>query len=282
MNFNGSGGIWRRQAIHDAGGWHTDTLTEDLDLSYRAQLRGWRLKFVPEVVCPAEVPVQMAGVKSQQHRWAKGSIQTAKKLLPHILSSDMSRFTKCQAIFHLTNYLIHPCMLCIALTTPLLLQADSGVSPRAPLLATVGMTCATFGPASMYLYAQAQLYPDWLRRLTYFPALLIFGTGIALSNTRAILEALWNVPSAFVRTPKFHIEHAADTWVGKRYSAPFPWFSLCEALLAMYSAYGVYLAVHQGKSLLIPFLLLYTLGFAVVAGVSGWEAYQQYKHVQHD
>jgi hypothetical protein len=108
MNFNGSGGIWRRQAIDDAGGWQADTLTEDLDLSYRAQLRGWRLHFVPQVVCPAEVPVQMSGVKSQQHRWAKGSIQVAKKLLPRIIRADLPVFTKYQAILHLTNYLVHP------------------------------------------------------------------------------------------------------------------------------------------------------------------------------
>jgi cellulose synthase/poly-beta-1,6-N-acetylglucosamine synthase-like glycosyltransferase len=282
MNFNGSGGLWRRHAIEDAGGWHADTLTEDLDLSYRAQLRGWRMKFVPEVVCPAEVPVQMAGVKSQQHRWAKGSIQTAKKLLPRVLRSHMPLFTKCQAIVHLTNYLVHPCMLCTALTTPLLLLTVSWFSQPTPLLTTVGMVCATLGPSSMYLYAQAQLDPEWLRRLRYFPALLLFGTGMALSNTRAILEALCNVPSAFVRTPKFRIEHAADTWVGKRYASPVPWLSLCEALLAVYSGYGVSLAVHQGVLLLIPFLLLYTLGFAVVAGVSGWEAYQRSSHTPHD
>ena len=128
LNFNGSGGIWRRQAIDAAGGWQADTLTEDLDLSYRAQLQGWRLHFVPEVVCPAELPVQMSGVKSQQHRWAKGSIQTARKLLPRVLRADLPRFTKCQAALHLTNYLVHPLMLWSALMTPwLLLVAPVGV-----------------------------------------------------------------------------------------------------------------------------------------------------------
>jgi cellulose synthase/poly-beta-1,6-N-acetylglucosamine synthase-like glycosyltransferase len=274
MNFNGSGGVWRRQAIEDAGGWQADTLTEDLDLSYRAQLRGWRMQFVPDVVCPAELPVQMSGVKSQQHRWAKGSIQTAKKLLPRVVRADLSCFTKCQAVLHLTNYLVHPLMLWTALLLPWLPQ-DAPVSVlHTPLLTIVSIVCATAGPASLYLYAQCQLYPDWRHRLRSFPYLLIFGTGIALSNTKAILEALGNVPGAFVRTPKFRIEHPADTWVGKHYRAVFSWLSLGELGLAVYSGYGLYLAVHRGAYLLLPFLLLYTLGFAAVAGLSLYEGFQ--------
>jgi cellulose synthase/poly-beta-1,6-N-acetylglucosamine synthase-like glycosyltransferase len=274
LNFNGSGGIWRRQAIDDAGGWQADTLTEDLDLSYRAQLRGWRMQFVPSVVCPAELPVQMSGVKSQQHRWAKGSIQTAKKLLPRILQADLPRFAKGQAILHLTNYLVHPLMLWTALTTPWFLYVEPGVVLHTHLLMTVGILCATVGPASLYLYAQRHFYADWTRRLRSFPYLLIFGTGIALSNTKAVLEALGNVQGTFVRTPKFRIEHPSDTWVGKRYRTAFPWLSLGELGLAVYSSYGMYLAVHQRAYLLLPFLLLYTLGFAAVAGLSLYEGFQ--------
>jgi cellulose synthase/poly-beta-1,6-N-acetylglucosamine synthase-like glycosyltransferase len=275
LNFNGSGGVWRRQAIADAGGWQADTLTEDLDLSYRAQLRGWRLQFVPHVVCPGELPAQMSGVKSQQHRWAKGSIQTAKKLLPHVVQADLPRFTKCQAVLHLTNYLVHPLMLWTALMLPWLPQDTSGSVLHIPLLTIVSIACATVGPASLYLYAQRQFYPDWLQRLWSFPYLLIFGTGIALSNTKAILEALCNVRGAFVRTPKFRIERPSDTWVGKQYRAAFSWLSLGELGLAVYSGYGMYLAVHRGAYLLLPFLLLYTLGFAAVAGLSLYEGCQR-------
>jgi hypothetical protein len=131
------------------------------------------------------------------------------------------------------------------------------------------------GPVSLYLYAQRHLYPDWFRRLRSFPYLLLFGTGIALSNTRAILEALGNVRGPFVRTPKFGIEHLSDTWVGKRYRAAFPWLSLGELALAVYCSYGLYLAVHQEAYRLIPFLLLYTLGFAAVAGLSLYEGFQR-------
>lgn len=272
MNFNGTAGIWRRRAIEDAGGWQADTLTEDLDLSYRAQLRGWRMKFLPQVVCPAEVPVQMSAVKSQQHRWAKGSIQTAKKLIPRIVRAQLPLFTKYQAIFHLTNYLVHPLMLLVALTSPFLLWFDSFLSNRNHLLtAAAFFSIATFGPSSLYLYAQRHLYRDWKRRLVYFPSLLIFGTGIALNNTKAILEALLNVNGAFVRTPKFRIEKPSDTWVGKRYRAPFPWPTLFEVLLALYCAYGVSLFIQRGKYLIDPFLILYTLGFASVALLSLWE-----------
>lgn len=271
MNFNGTAGIWRRKAIDDAGGWHADTLTEDLDLSYRAQLRGWRMKFLPQVVCPAEVPVQMAAAKSQQHRWAKGSIQTAIKLIPRILRADVPFFTKYQGIFHLTNYMVHPLMLVVAMSSPLLLWTEAFFLLREHLYAAAAFfSIATFGPSSMYLYAQKHLYPDWKKRLRYFPFLLIFGTGIALNNTKAILEAFLNVGGAFVRTPKFRIETRSDTWVGKRYRPPIPWLSLLEGLLALYCVYGISLFIQRSR-LVDPFLLLYSMGFASVASLSLWE-----------
>ncbi|MFQ5656061.1 MAG: cellulose synthase family protein [Candidatus Methylomirabilales bacterium] len=273
MNFNGTAGIWRRKAIDDAGGWEADTLTEDLDLSYRAQLKGWRMKFLPQVVCPAEVPVQMSAVKSQQHRWAKGSIQTAKKLIPRILRAEVPRFTKYQAVFHLTNYMVHPLMLLVALSSPLLLLFDGLLSVREHLLAAAAFfSVATFGPSSMYLYAQSQIYPDWKDRLVYFPSLLIFGTGIALNNTKAILGALFNVNGSFVRTPKFRIEKPSDTWIGKRYRAPLPWLAFFESLLASYCAYGVFLFLQRDTPLVDPFLILYTIGFSTVASLSLWES----------
>jgi len=277
LNFNGSGGIWRRQAIDDAGGWQADTLTEDLDMSYRAQLQGWRLKFLPQVVCPAEVPVQMSAVKSQQYRWAKGSIQTAKKLMPRILKAELPLFLKYQAFCHLTNYMVYPLSLLVILLSPLLLRFDVGFSVQPPLVVALCLSLATFGPSSLYLYAHRHLYRDWKRRLWAFPFLLIFGVGIALNNTKAILEALFNVRSGFVRTPKFCIERASDTWVGKHYHVPFPWLSLGEVGLALYCAYWIFLSVQQqGTYLVNPFLLLFTLGFIFVACLSFWESWCQY------
>lgn len=278
MNFNGSGGIWRRCTIDESGGWQGDTLTEDLDLSYRAQLRGWRLKFVPHVVCPAELPVQMSGVKSQQHRWAKGSIQTALKLLPRVMRSPVSLGTKWQAALHVTNYLVHPLMLCLALTTPLLLPPGLRSTLPGPVmvLTLLAMACSTGGPFSMYCYAQRQLSSTWHRRPVALLALMVLGTGIAVSNTRAVLEALCHHQSPFVRTPKFHIEQATDTWRGKQSRAAFPWSSLLELGLMVYSAYGATLAWAHGVYGALPFQGLYTLGFAVVAGLSLWEYAQRY------
>ena len=207
MNFNGSGGIWRRQAIDDAGGWQADTLTEDLDLSYRAQLRGWRMKCVLHAVCPAELPVQMSGVKSQQHRWAKGSVQTALKLIPRVLRADLPLFVKAQAVVHLTNYLVHPLLLCTALTLPALLHGAAFAAPQDYELTTVGGIMLTTPWARQSICVYPILSPSGLAPTpVVFPLLPVFGIGIALSNTKAILEALCNVRSAFVRTPKFGIE----------------------------------------------------------------------------
>jgi len=158
---------------------------------------------------------------------------------------------------------------------------QTGVAAPVHVLSLVGLVVTTCGPTSLYIYAQRQLYADWRRRLRAFPALLLFGTGIALLNIRAIVEALANVRSSFVRTPKFRIEQVADTWRGKRYASPLSWFSLVEALLAVYSGCGLGLAVSQGASLATPFLLLFTLGFAVVAFLSLRESVQRYVHTLH-
>jgi hypothetical protein len=168
-------------------------------------------------------------------------------------------------------------MLFVALTSSFPLGFEAGAAtPQMPLLAAIGLSFATFGPLSMYVYAHRHLYPDWCRRLWAFPFLLIFGTGLALNNTKAILEALFNRHSVFVRTPKYRIEHASDTWVGKRYRVPFPWLSLGEVLLALYCAYGVLRFMQQqGTYLINPFSLLFTLGFASVAGLSFWESWRR-------
>jgi cellulose synthase/poly-beta-1,6-N-acetylglucosamine synthase-like glycosyltransferase len=282
MNFNGSGGIWRRQAIEESGGWQEDTLTEDLDLSYRAQLKGWRLKFLPQVVCPSEIPVQMSAVKSQQHRWAKGSIQTAKKLIPRILKANMSPFKKYQALCHLTNYMVHPLIVFVVFMSSLPFVLPIAASLRMPSLLALCFLMATFAPSSMYLYAHCHLYGDWKRRLWAFPFLLIFGTGIALNNTKAILEAVFNVQSGFVRTPKYRIEHVSDTWVGRRYHAPFPWLSIGEALLALYCVFGIVYGIRHGTSLMNPFHLLFTVSFTWVATLSFAEAWKKWQPRRRD
>jgi cellulose synthase/poly-beta-1,6-N-acetylglucosamine synthase-like glycosyltransferase len=274
MNFNGTAGIWRKEAIEDAGGWQADTLTEDLDLSYRAQLRGWRLEFAPSVVCPSELPVTITAFKSQQHRWAKGSIQTALKLMGRIFTSDISLFVKVQAFFHLTHYMVHPFMLLVVLTSiPVLYTGWFSASMHYPMLVFALFCLATFGPSAMYLFSQRILYSDWKRRIKYLPFLMCLGTGIAVNNTKAVLEALFGIRSGFVRTPKYGIENRSDCWQDKFYRLPFNPLAVVELFLGLYSLTGFILFVLFGKYLISPFLFIYTTGFFYSFSLSIGHAY---------
>jgi cellulose synthase/poly-beta-1,6-N-acetylglucosamine synthase-like glycosyltransferase len=265
MNFNGTAGIWRKTTIEDAGGWQADTLTEDLDLSYRAQLRGWKLKFISDVVCPAEVPVTINAFKSQQHRWAKGSIQTAKKNLGKLFKSDASLLVKFQAFMHLTHYMVHPMMLLVVLTSiPMLYSQWFFDSLAYPIMIFTLLCLATCGPSSMYLFSQRVLYHDWKNRIKILPFLMCLGTGIAVNNTKAVLEAFLNIESGFIRTPKYGIQKREDSWKSKRYSIPLSTMSILEFFLGLYSLTGLTLFLFFSKYLVSPFLLIYTSGFFYV------------------
>ena len=265
MNFNGTAGVWRKSTIIDAGGWQADTLTEDLDLSYRAQLKGWKLKFVTDVVCPAEVPVTINAFKSQQHRWAKGSIQTAKKNLGRLFKSDLSALVKIQAFLHLTHYMVHPMMLLVVLTSiPMLYSQWFFDSLAFPIMIFTLLCLATCGPSTMYLFSQKILYRDWKHRIKFLPFLMCLGTGIAVNNTKAVLEAFFNIKSGFVRTPKYGIKKQEDSWQGKRYSIPLNAISILEFTLGLYSLAGLLMFLFFSKYLVSPFLLIYTSGFFYV------------------
>ena len=267
LNFNGTAGIWRRQAILDAGGWQSDTLTEDMDLSYRAQLAGWQLKYILEVSCPAELPAQVAGFKSQQFRWAKGSIQTARKIIPTILRSRFSWFAKYQAILHLTHYLIHPLMVAtILLSFPLIQLQNDHPRPWVLAAAFILFAFATFGPSSLYVASQRALYPDWRSRVRWIPLLTLIGTGIALSNSRAVLEGLLFSGGDFVRTPKFGVRRRGELrnklWNYRLKVDLIPWLELAfagYALLALSEALttrGIWIS---------PFLFMYACGFLYIS-----------------
>jgi len=265
MNFNGTAGIWRKTTIEDAGGWQADTLTEDLDLSYRAQLKGWKLKFVSDVVCLAEVPVTINAFKSQQHRWAKGSIQTAKKNLGKLFKSDISLLVKFQAFMHLTHYMVHPMMLLVVLTSiPMLYSQWFFDSLAYPIMIFTMLCLATCGPSSMYLFSQKVLYHDWKSRIKILPFLMCLGTGIAVNNTKAVLEAFLNIESGFIRTPKYGIKKKEDSWKSKHYSIPLNTISILEFFLGLYSLSGLILFLFFSKYLVSPFLLIYTSGFFYV------------------
>lgn len=213
FSFNGTAGVWRRRCILDAGNWQADTLTEDLDLSYRASLKGWRMKYLRDVVSPAEIPITLQAYKSQQYRWAKGSVQTALKLGRQVLASPRRLFSRFDAFMHLVAYAIHPLILLnILLFIPILLRA-----PGSPLLSrlidplSMLFSLAMIGPVLFLVYAQRVLYRDWLRRLRWLPFALILGTGLAVNNTRAVLDALLGRPSEFIRTPKWGVVQRGET-----------------------------------------------------------------------
>jgi cellulose synthase/poly-beta-1,6-N-acetylglucosamine synthase-like glycosyltransferase len=262
FNFNGTAGVWRREVIPAAGGWQHDTLTEDLDLSYRAQLLGWKFLFLPGLVAPAEVPVEMNAFKSQQHRWAKGSIQVCLKLLPAILQSDQPFGVKAEAFFHLSanfNYLLMS-LLSILMFPSMVIRYNMGWYEM--LLIDVPLfVAATASVANFYVVSQRELYPDWKARLRYIPFLMALGIGLAVNNTRAVLEALFHHETAFARTPKYGIERGSDQWAGKKYQQAVAVQPLIEIALGLYFTMTVFYALANGIYGTLPFLLLFQVGF---------------------
>ena len=270
FNFNGTAGLWRRGTIEDAGGWQHDTLTEDVDLSYRAQLRGWRFVFMEDVVTPAELPVEMNSFKSQQFRWAKGSVQTALKLLPQILSADLPFRVKAEAFFHLTanfNYLLMV-VLCVLMFPSMYVRYNMGWSGM--LLIDIPLFfAATFSVVNFYAFCQMQAYPqDWKSRLKYLPLLMAVGIGLSINNTRAVLEAIFGKQSEFVRTPKHGVERTGDDWVGKKYHQMMIWQPLAEVALGLYFTGTVLYALANGIYGTLPFLVLFQVGFLYTGGMS--------------
>jgi cellulose synthase/poly-beta-1,6-N-acetylglucosamine synthase-like glycosyltransferase len=262
FNFNGTAGIWRRTAIADAGGWQHDTLTEDLDLSYRAQLRGWKFIFLQDLVAPAEVPVEMNAFKSQQHRWAKGSIQTCRKLLPRILQSKLPVGVKAEAFFHLSanfNYLLM-CVLSVLMAPSMVIRYNMGWYEM--LLIDVPLFfAATASVANFYMVCQRELHSDWTTRLKYLPFLMSIGIGLTVNNTKAVLEALFNKQSDFARTPKYRIEGSEDEWIGKKYRQNFTVQPMIELALGLYFTATVFYALSNGIYGTLPFLVLFQIGF---------------------
>jgi cellulose synthase/poly-beta-1,6-N-acetylglucosamine synthase-like glycosyltransferase len=262
FNFNGTAGIWRRSTIADAGGWEHDTLTEDLDLSYRAQLKGWNFVFLQDLVAPAEVPVEMNSFKSQQHRWAKGSIQTCRKLLPRILRSNLPLHVKAEAFFHLSANFNYPlmCVLSVLMAPSMVIRYNMGWYEM--LLIDVPLfLAATASVANFYMVCQRELHTDWITRAKYLPFLMSIGIGLAVNNTRAVFEAMFNKESEFARTPKYRIEAQADEWIGKKYRQSFIVQPMIELALGLYFTATVFYALANGIYGTLPFLILFQIGF---------------------
>ena len=271
INFNGTGGLWRRSCILEAGGWQHDTLTEDLDLSYRAQLAGWKFLFLKDLITPAELPVDMNGFRSQQHRWTKGSIQTCKKILGTVWRSRLPFLVKCEATVHLTSNFAYLLLvfLCVLLheapsSSVLLTGPWRALFFDIPVFLLASLSAAVF-------YAVAQRENDarnWLRELPYLPLLLALGIGMSVSNAKAVLEALFGHESEFTRTPKYGIERKEQRWSASKYRSLKSILPIIELGFALYFTYFMLDAARAGQWFSLPFLALFQGGFAYVAWTS--------------
>lgn len=266
INFNGSGGVWRRQCIETAGGWQADTMTEDMDLSYRAQLAGWDSLYLPDVDAPAELPAQMEAFKRQQARWAQGSIQCFRKLIVPILRSKLSVRQKMMALVHVSGYFSQPLLVVLLVALLPLLWLGQG----APGF-TAALGLASLGLPVLYAVAQAALHPDWKRRFLYLPMLLVVGAGMTWSTTRAVWMGLTQWGGVFRRTPKFRLEGRAGQWAGSGYLLGADRIVVGEIALMLYAAAAVAVAAMRGVYAVIPFLLLYVAGYGLVAASSLWQ-----------
>jgi cellulose synthase/poly-beta-1,6-N-acetylglucosamine synthase-like glycosyltransferase len=261
-NFNGTAGMWRRQAIIDAGGWEHDTITEDMDLSYRAQMRGWRFVFLRNLVEPAEVPVEMNAFKSQQHRWAKGATQVCRKVLPQVLRSDLPLPIKIEAFFHLTGNFNFLLMVALSLLMFPAMVIRYNMGWYEMLLIDVPMFfAATWGVCNFYIVSQREIHTDWVSRLKYLPVLMSIGIGLSVNNGRAVVEALFDKKSEFTRTPKYGIERSSDDWVSKKYRQSVLIQPLVELGLGLYFTATVFYALANGIYGTVPFLVMFQFGF---------------------
>jgi cellulose synthase/poly-beta-1,6-N-acetylglucosamine synthase-like glycosyltransferase len=263
FNFNGTAGMWRRCAIDEAGGWEHDTLTEDTDLSYRAQLKGWKFVYLQDVECPAELPVEMTAFKTQQARWAKGLIQVSKKILPRVLKSDAPRAVKIEAFYHLTANLSYPLMivLSVLLLPAMIIRFYQGWFQMLYIDLPLFMA-STFSISSFYLVSQKELFPkSWLRSLLYLPLLMALGIGLTITNTIAVVEALTGKQTAFARTPKYRVESKKDRVGAKKYRKRLGWVPWVELLIGTYFALAVFYAIDNENYFTIPFLLLFVIGY---------------------
>jgi cellulose synthase/poly-beta-1,6-N-acetylglucosamine synthase-like glycosyltransferase len=270
FNFNGTAGIWRRATIQSAGGWQHDTLTEDLDLSYRAQMKGWRFVFLPDVVSPAEVPVEMNAFKSQQHRWAKGSIQTCKKVLPALWRSDLPLKVKIEATFHLTSNFAYLLMVLMSLLMlpAILYRAEQDTAIEGFTFDISLFLAASVSVMYFYIVSQKEADPRWIPRLKYLPFLTTLGFGLSVNNAKAVLEAMLGHETAFRRTPKYNVSAVGDEWKTKRYAGVRSKMPFFELSLAAYFAIVILVALHHGLLFSSAFLCLFLVGFAYVGLLS--------------
>ncbi len=263
FNFNGTAGMWRRCVIDQAGGWQHDTLTEDTDLSYRAQILGWKFKYLLDVECPAEVPIEMTAFKTQQQRWAKGLIQTSKKILPRVFESDVPLRVKIEAWYHLTANISYPLMvvLSVLLMPAMIIRFYQGwwemLYIDFPLF-----LASTFSISSFYLVSQKELFPrHWYKTFLYLPFLMALGIGLTITNTIAVMEAIFGIQSAFKRTPKYRVQKKGERSKASKYRKRLGMIPFLELLVGGYFVLCIWYAMANENYFTVPFLLLFVIGY---------------------
>ena len=269
VNFNGTAGVWRTSCIKDAGGWHTGTLVEDMDLSFRAQMKGWRLLFDKDIVVSGELPVQMNAAKRQQFRWAKGTTQLALKLLGELLlSKRIPVDTKFQAFIQLTRHVIYPMFLAQFILFPILLNTDN-TPYRMAFSPFLGLFFYMLVGPVAYMYIIQRLWPKrWASKTRQYWILLFFATGISVNNTIAVFDAILSKKNEFLRTPKFGVVKRSDRWRDKDYVLPFNRTTLLEIFFSLYGCLSAFICIYSGSISFLPIILLQTIGLIYVTYLS--------------
>ena len=269
MNFNGTAGIWKCDCIEDAGGWHTATLVEDLDLSYRAQMKGWKCVFLPDIVVDAELPVQMNAAKRQQFRWAKGSIQCAIKLLADIvIKRKVSVEAKIQAFVQLTRHIVYPLMLIQFLALPVLLASNMNLYLVSFIPALTIAAYLAMGPGAYIVIIQSMYHKSWKSKAKILPALLVYNAGMSVNNSVAVFDAVFGKKNEFLRTPKYGIVNKEDNWRDKAYNLPFTKTTLLEIFFGIYGLMGILISIFSNNPVFAPIIGLQTVGFFYISYMS--------------
>jgi cellulose synthase/poly-beta-1,6-N-acetylglucosamine synthase-like glycosyltransferase len=269
FNFNGTAGIWRRKAIDDAGGWKADTLTEDLDLSYRAFLKGWRAHFLRDLEVPAELPVSFSAFRRQQHRWAKGSLECVTKLTPAVWEAPITLPKKLAATLHLAGYGVHLLLFALALLYPLILSVSQKYTNLITLFGiAVIFNVTALAPTIFFISAQQQLKRPWWRKLPSILFITTLGTGMMLNTVRAFLQILTGQATTFERTPKFGVADKSQAWVNKRYQLKLDPLVYYEIAFGLFNVGTIVYSILVKNYVITFYASLFAIGLFFVSGLS--------------
>lgn len=269
FNFNGTAGVWRRRALESAGGWQADTLTEDLDLSYRSFLKGWRGLYLRDVVTPAELPVTFGAYRRQQHRWAKGSLECATKLLPQVWSANISVPHKIEATLHLTGYSIHLFMFAIMLVYPAIIYFSQQFPALLPFYGIAALfNLSAFAPTIFFTLAQGQLGPGWWKKLPAILFITALGAGMMTTTVRAAWQITVGQGKTFERTPKFGIAGHSQSWLKSRYQLSFDPVIFIEVIVGLWNLGTLVYAFELRNWVIALYAAIFLIGVLFVSGLT--------------